>query len=406
MTSRRPLTKRFIAAMVALTIIALTTQPAQAGYENGFTWNAPITMETIERNPVIIANADILLRDGKTRVGSHTDNSQEEFVMPIGPYLEIEGIPAGINPNQVTKVGVTFDFGRTWDYATSKTDWRVRVDTNKYAAGRRYTAILGVEGPYSEHRIKFFFFVFKSAAFQKNFGIFQVMLGDPSRDPGLDPDDPIEVFLHCRGVTPAWTTALEPQGFDLDGYRKKKAAIKAQLASEEAARLADEARRREDEARRQRLAVEAVAQRVQAQQTGGHPGTVAIAVPAPTTLQPPAAPPGVQQAAWRRAQAVRAQHPQRDTEGRAIVIISKNDGNPASRWLGQPANLEVKTLDASGQWQTRFQPSVPANGVVTFPVSPGTQLRVKIRGTSVAWEVTVPPGEPAYVFINLNGGGQ
>lgn len=369
-TRKGNFTSQFFVVVAMLAFAAIVaTPPAYAQMEHGFTWSMPIKMEQIERNPVIVTGADVLLADGKTRVGSYSDTSGEEFVVPYGiTVLDIEGLPVGLDPRKVDRVGITFDWGRHFDYASNKNDWLVRVDTKKYAAGRKYRGILMVEGDFNETRVKFFFLVVKFAAHGQNFGMMEVMFGDPSRDTALDATDPIEVYLHCRGVTPAWTTAAVPAGFSLEDYRRNKAAFKAQPAG-----------------------------------SGGSPSVTVPTLKVPVALT--SVPVGVKPQVWQRAQVAKflpGVIPV-SNKGQVVVVVSKPDGSPAPTFAGKKTRLSITYLNPNtGQWQVLEEPRLGEDTTFRFPVTLDTRVRVQIKGANgPPLEATVTPGDPTYFLLEV-----
>ena len=385
----------FIVAMLAFAA-TITATPAHAQMQAGWTWNMPFSMEQVEKNPVIVANAHVLTIDGEHRVGSYTDTSGEKFGVPVGAQLDIEGIPFGIDPGKVKKIGATLDFGRHWDFTDASRNWQLRVDTTKYERGKRHSIILGVEGPYGENRVKFFFFTITTPKDQKNFGLLQVMVYDTTEDPAYDPNDKFEVYNYCDGVTPAWPTSKNPEYLKV--YRANKAALRAQAeqqqAQAEAVRLAEEARQAQiaaDEARRK------------AQVAQGGTGT-GIITAAPVALAPPVSsvPIGVNPSVWQRIQATQLRSI-KPSEGRAIVTVSKPDGTPATTYMGKKTKLVVSYWEgASQQWQVLDQPVVPDNGVSDFVFPVGTKLRVKVRGASgPPLEAEITSGGPTYYFLEV-----
>lgn len=333
----------------------LLARPAAA--QTGVVWGMSINQEDIKPNPPFAPSIHFV-HNGE-RVGSWDASRSRDVCAPIGDVWEFQPNPVGLNPKDITRMAISFNW-RDWvDGTREENGWVVRVNSADKKiisiAGIEYTPVMAVEGKIGEKVVRFIF-TFRWKTNEQVFSILKIMAWETPE--GYATMSRKRAFLRYEGVKQAWS-AVSSQEAD------------AQLAAHEASLVT-----------------------TAAQPASPQPA----ALPAVSVSEP-------QQRALARAQAVLGRYPQQAGRGKIIFVIADCAGNSVSTYGGKPGIVDIYYQNTVWRSYTLASSQPGEAGVVSFDVDPGTVLIARVRGDRVAYPSSPAASTgPTYTLITIKEG--
>lgn len=182
---------------------------------------ANLTMEEASLNAPIPAVVNVSLPDGWRATQESGSNKLGGWSALTGQFLRIYGgllikvtpSMAGLDPSSIERVGITFDFGKTWFYGSQESDWDILVDTNETSVQKRWgelvTPIFLIEGKTGWKKISFIIQLGRWKTEEQHYQNLQLMVMEPPRAKKLQDMSRSELFRSCSGLIPAFNVQDE-----------------------------------------------------------------------------------------------------------------------------------------------------------------------------------------------------
>lgn len=203
--------KFFISILIILVLVSGLARASSTGF---LTWGMTPVMTQIDANPYVVSSCSFFTTDGKPFVAWSSQMGQF-LALPNNLGAEFRVVPNGLDPEKITRIGLTFDDGQTWHKAekTKGIGWLVKVPLDELPQGRVITPQWGIEGYFRQNKLQVFIFVFRWNSLQSVYGAFQFIIKETPdffKQLASDPQKGrYNMFVYGRAVEGAMPTWIQ-----------------------------------------------------------------------------------------------------------------------------------------------------------------------------------------------------
>lgn len=345
-------TEKFVLFLViAVGLGFLNARPAAA--ETGVVWGMSINQEDIKPNPPFAPSIHFV--HNNERVGSWDASRSRDLCAPIGDIWEFQPNPVGLNPKDITRMAVSFNWD-DWVQGTREANgWVVRVNSADKSiipiAGIEYTPVMAVEGKIGEKVVRFIF-TFRWKTNQEVFSALKIMAWETPG--GYATMSRKRAFLYYEGVKQSWSAVASPEADAALALAEVPTATPSPAGAPTLIRLPQP-----------------------------------VLLPTPPLLTTPTS------LAVARLQQVLAKYPSPVGKAKVGLVVYTPTGAATTTFRGQPAIVDVFFCGTLWKSYTLVSASPDEAGILTWDVDPGTVLQFRVRGdakvyTSAPAAVTGP----------------